>query len=109
MIDLNTLIPATELLVFDAFDINDRGEIAGEAVLPNGDIHAVLLIPCGKGELGCDAAASNRTNATAIASMLANRTLRISSDHVAARGEMLAGWRARLSRRYPGLADHKNW
>ncbi len=26
--------------------INERGEIAGQVVLPNGDYHAILLIPC---------------------------------------------------------------
>jgi probable HAF family extracellular repeat protein len=48
MVDLNMLVhPRSALRVRDGDDINDRGEIAGRAVLPNGDVHAVLLIPDG--------------------------------------------------------------
>jgi probable HAF family extracellular repeat protein len=58
MVDVNSLIiPASHLEVVDAFDINDRGEIAGAGLLPNGDVHAVLLIPCDEnhsGMAGCD-------------------------------------------------------
>ena len=47
MIDLNTLIslPASGLRVADGNAINDRGDIAGIGVLPNGDEHVVLLVP----------------------------------------------------------------
>jgi probable HAF family extracellular repeat protein len=57
-VDLNTLIPTgsgLELAV--AFSINDRGEIDGNAVFPNGDMHAFVLIPCDEdhpGLEGCD-------------------------------------------------------
>jgi probable HAF family extracellular repeat protein len=48
MVDLNMLVqPRSALRVREGDDINDRGEIAGKAVLPNGDVHAVLLIPDG--------------------------------------------------------------
>jgi len=54
IIDLNTRIPpGSGLRLTIAFDINDRGEIAGNAALPNGDQHAFLLIPCGAGDEGC--------------------------------------------------------
>jgi probable HAF family extracellular repeat protein len=47
MVDLNSLIvPASDLEVIAAYGINDRGEIAGAAITPSGDEHAVLLIPC---------------------------------------------------------------
>jgi probable HAF family extracellular repeat protein len=47
IVDLNTLIPASsDLLLRGASNINDRGEIAGIGVLPNGDVRAFLLIPC---------------------------------------------------------------
>jgi probable HAF family extracellular repeat protein len=54
MIDLNTLVaPSSGLTLTQAGYINDRGEIAGAGVLPDGDTHAFLLIPCGEGEEGC--------------------------------------------------------
>jgi probable HAF family extracellular repeat protein len=58
MADLNNLVPpdsAMHLLV--AFDINDREEITGFGVLPNGDVHTFLLIPCDENHRGND---SNR-------------------------------------------------
>jgi hypothetical protein len=46
-VDLNTLVtPASEVNVSFPVYINDRGEIVAHAVLPNGDVHAVVLIPC---------------------------------------------------------------
>lgn len=58
IVDLNTLVPpGSGVTVLNAFDINDRGEIAGDGVLPNGDEHAVLLIPCDEDHAdveGCD-------------------------------------------------------
>ncbi len=47
LFDLNILIPpGSGLQLTEALYINDRGEIAGVGVLPNGDSHAVLLVPC---------------------------------------------------------------
>jgi probable HAF family extracellular repeat protein len=43
--DLNTLVAPTALHLTEAHLINDRGEIALTGVLPNGNRHAVLLIP----------------------------------------------------------------
>lgn len=58
MIDLNTLVPpGSDLTLTEAIYINDRGEIAGDGVLSNGDTHAFLLIPCDEqhpGLEGCD-------------------------------------------------------
>ena len=58
MVDVNTLIvPGSGLNVVDAFDINERGEIAAHGNLSNGDSHAVLLIPCDENHPnveGCD-------------------------------------------------------
>lgn len=46
MVDLQNLIPAgSGLRIIEAVWINDRGEIAANAVLPSGERHAVLLIP----------------------------------------------------------------
>lgn len=44
--DLTALIlPGSDLQVFEAWDMNDQGEIAAIGQLPNGDQHAVLLVP----------------------------------------------------------------
>jgi probable HAF family extracellular repeat protein len=55
MTDLNLLVepPSPSLRVMEGDDINDRGEIAGKAVLANGKVHAVLLIPNGRCEDEC--------------------------------------------------------
>jgi probable HAF family extracellular repeat protein len=47
MIDLNTLIarPASGLVVTEGVVVNNRGDIAARAVLPNGDQRAVLMVP----------------------------------------------------------------
>lgn len=48
MIDLNAFVPPeSDLTITDGETINDRGEIAGSGMLPNGDFHAILLVPCG--------------------------------------------------------------
>jgi probable HAF family extracellular repeat protein len=47
MTDLNAFAPRSSgLTLGDGAFINDRGEIAGTGVLPDGDIHAFLLVPC---------------------------------------------------------------
>jgi probable HAF family extracellular repeat protein len=53
-INLNTFVPpGSDLTLTDADFINNRGEIAGAGVLPNGDTHAFLLIPCEGDDDGC--------------------------------------------------------
>jgi probable HAF family extracellular repeat protein len=58
IIDLNVFAPpASGLVIGDTEQINDGGEIFGSASLPNGDVRAVLLIPCDEnhpGVEGCD-------------------------------------------------------
>ena len=55
MVDLNTLIPRTPgLQLTHALYINDRGEIAAEGNLPNGDFHAFILIPCDENHAGVE-------------------------------------------------------
>ena len=57
-VNLNTLItPASLLNVTFPVSLNDRGEIAADGILPNGDVHAVVLIPCDENHPnldGCD-------------------------------------------------------
>ena len=60
MVDINTLVlPGSDIEVVDAFQINDRGEIAGGGILPNGDFHAVLLVPASAADIAAAAAAPN--------------------------------------------------
>jgi len=54
MIDLQSLIdPASDITVNNVTTINERGEIAGTALLPNGETHAYLLVPCGEDGVAC--------------------------------------------------------
>jgi probable HAF family extracellular repeat protein len=55
IVDLNTLIsPATPIHLTVASYIDNRGEIAAVGNLPNGDQHAVLLIPCDENHVGVE-------------------------------------------------------
>jgi len=58
MVDLNTLIPSSSRFYLWAAEfISDRGEIAALGLVPSGDSHVVLLIPCDEnhaGVEGCD-------------------------------------------------------
>lgn len=63
MIDLNALVlPGSGLTVRDGDQINDRGEIAGRGVLPNGDVHAILLIPIGWCDDDCEGRTASQSN-----------------------------------------------
>lgn len=47
MFDLNAFVPADRSLhLADPHYINDRGEITVVGVLPDGNQHAVVLVPC---------------------------------------------------------------
>jgi len=47
VVDLNSLIvPSSPIRFSHAVFINDRGEISGDGYLTNGDVHAIVLIPC---------------------------------------------------------------
>jgi probable HAF family extracellular repeat protein len=78
IVDLNQLVlPGSELTVVSASFINDRGEIAGEGRLPNGDSHAILLIPDGDCDDECEAriAASQNFPAAAHVSSMPNNLM----------------------------------
>jgi probable HAF family extracellular repeat protein len=54
LIDLNVFVPpGSNLTMMDGETINDRGAIAGTGRLPNGDFHAVVLLPCNGHGAGC--------------------------------------------------------
>ena len=69
IVDLNTLVAGgSSSTVQNAYDINDRGEIAARGILANGDVRAFLLVPCDGNHLniqGCDysMAQASSTNA----------------------------------------------
>ena len=53
MIDLNSFVPpGSNLTVIDGEWINDRGAISGSGMLPNGDFHAIVLVPCNGKQAG---------------------------------------------------------
>jgi probable HAF family extracellular repeat protein len=57
--DLQTLVDGgSDIPVNQVTNINERGEIAGTGVLPNGDMHAFVLIPCTDSDDGCGSAAA---------------------------------------------------
>jgi probable HAF family extracellular repeat protein len=63
IVDLQNLIPpGSGLRIIEGVWINDRGEIAANAVLPSGEFHAVLLIPTDE-EISDDAIASQSSGA----------------------------------------------
>jgi probable HAF family extracellular repeat protein len=56
-VDLNSLVSKADMALTTQLSINDRGEIAGNGVLSNGETHAFVLIPCDDdhpGVEGCD-------------------------------------------------------
>ena len=52
LFNLQSLIdPASKIILNNTTSINERGEIAGTGILPNGEPHAYLLVPCGAGDV----------------------------------------------------------
>jgi hypothetical protein len=100
MVEINTLVlPGSDIVVVNAIYINDRGEIAGNGILPNGDFHDVLLIPPSAEEI----AAATALPATKAAPITNSPTT--STQGRLRHSQMLGAWRARLAQRYhiPGL------
>ena len=100
-IDLNTFVPrGSDLKLTEADFINNRGEIAGAGVLPTGDTHAFLLIPCEGDDDGCQgenpASAAQNSPAPFTRSSANVTTGRLTP-------EMLAGLRARFAGRFRGF------
>jgi probable HAF family extracellular repeat protein len=67
MVDLNMLVSsASDIVLADPYSINDRGEITVTGFLPNGDEHAVILIPNGDCEDACEAKIATGQNRATI-------------------------------------------
>jgi uncharacterized membrane protein len=100
IVDLNTFVPSNSGLHLEgAHQINDRGEIECGGVLPNGDLHAILLIPCEEGDDGCVA-----EDPTAARNSTLTEAQRLTMQRI------MAGHRGRLAQRYhiPGLGAPRN-
>jgi probable HAF family extracellular repeat protein len=55
LVDLQTLlVHPSDITLIAAIVINDRSEIVGVGILPNGDSHSVLLIPCDENHAGVE-------------------------------------------------------
>jgi probable HAF family extracellular repeat protein len=101
LIDLNDFVPpGSDLVITDGETINDRGEIAGSGMLPNGDFHAIVLIPCNDEQIdneGCrDAAGSANGTPPRLASIAAESATWARQSP----SERVGGVRTRFIRRY---------
>ncbi|MEQ1354704.1 MAG: hypothetical protein ABLT11_11835 [Candidatus Acidiferrum sp.] len=99
MVDLQTLVPpGASLVLAEAEFINDRGEIAGAAQLPNGDSHAVLLIPRDRDDDAADdATAVVQNDVTPVT------TSSVTVPHTGLTPEKLAQMRARFAKGHRGF------
>jgi len=72
IVDVNTLVVGgSDITVVNAYEINDRGEIAGWGPLPDGNERAVLLVPCDGNHpniQGCDYSMAQASSTSAPAS-----------------------------------------
>jgi probable HAF family extracellular repeat protein len=96
MIDLNAFVPPDAgVRIEDPRFINASGLIAAQAILPNGDEHAVVLIPCGgDGDVGCREASENTSAATGSAAL--NRTSAATTSRPqTSRNDIFLKWRRR--------------
>jgi len=71
LVNLNTLIPlGSQIVLIGAFNANERGEIVAEGKLLNGDLRAVLLIPCDANHPNVEGCDYRLVDATATAQVL---------------------------------------
>ena len=97
IVDINTLVlPGSDLQIVDLFSINEHGEIAGGAVLPNGDEHAIVLVPASTEEI----AAASANGVSGVSFPAARRPVK-SSDNSVSGGRDTVLNTLRWSRRVP--------
>jgi len=64
MYDLNALVEnSSDLYLYLASYIDDRGEIVAQGMLPSGDVHTALLVPSGPCERSCQQRIAESQNA----------------------------------------------
>jgi probable HAF family extracellular repeat protein len=110
MIDLSgQVLPESGFSFLEPVIINDRGEIVGNGVLPNGDVHAVVLKSVGD----CDAECEVSTTATASSNTgLTAKQNSLTSVREAPVMSPLDRFRSQIRQRYhlPGQpAVHSDW
>ena len=67
IVDLNTLVsPNSQFYLYWAGFIDDRGEIGAFGALPNGDSHAVLLVPCDENQANTEGCEGHTEDATEV-------------------------------------------
>ena len=82
LVDLNALVPQNPLHLFMASFIDDRGQIGAFGSLANGNMHAVLLIPCDEGHPdidGCDYSLADAKAATEAQAVRGTRDSKLSA------------------------------
>lgn len=111
IIDLNDFVPpGSNLRVTDGETINDRGEIAGSGELPNGDFHAIVLIPCDDAHVGDTEGCQDATqNATSIAPVSSGLSAAPTTRPKVSPRTFVGAFLARSTYRYPfpGLGSVK--
>jgi hypothetical protein len=90
MVDVNLLVsPNSVINVIYPWQINDRGEIAAQGILQNGDVHAVLLIP--DGDCDNDTEAKIATSQNNAAPVVYPSTIEQGNESLGGLGDRLRG------------------
>jgi len=103
LVDLNAFVsPGSGVQLTVALSINERGAIASLGLLPNGDQHAFVLIPCDENHPGVEGCDYSLVDATAASQVQAPRYLPSGTQHPS---------QSRRSNRYhiPGLEAPVRW
>jgi probable HAF family extracellular repeat protein len=108
-LDLNNLVnPGSGLQLTEPKIINDAGKMVLLGLLPNGDLHSVVLIPCEEGEGSCGNATVPTSNRAAQVPIIGRSSMSPGNPNLGIRpGETLERFRARWASRYhipvPGM------
>ena len=96
-IDLNAFLPpGSDLTLFETHFVNDRGEIVAVGVLPNGDQHIVVMVPCSDSDSEDCRSARDETATSQRQSIFNTQPSRLSQ-------ESLSAIQARMTYRLRGI------
>ena len=97
-IDLNDFLPTgSDLTLFETHFVNDRGELVVVGVLPNGDQHIVVMVPCSDSD-SQDCRSARDESATSQRISILNAKPSLLSP------ESLSTIRARMTHRFRGIS-----